>query len=74
MQRDLRGDELIYSSSQIPLGLCACAPLFLAKGNDQRAIDAILLATTLDSRWGLALPAILTFGLARCFARGPIQG
>jgi hypothetical protein len=64
----------MYSSSQIPLGLCACALLFLTKGNDQRALDAILLATTLDSRWGIALPAILIFSIARCFARGPIQG
>ena len=69
-----RRDQLTISPIQIALGACTCGIAFLTTGADASASDAFLLATLLDSRWGMFLPVLYTIIIARCVSKGFVQG
>jgi hypothetical protein len=64
----------VCSPSQIALGAAASGIFFLMTGCDTSASDASLLATILDPRWGVFLPVVWAFLIARCFSQGGLKG
>ena len=67
-------NQLTISPIQIVLGAGTCGIAFLTIGADASASDALLLATVLDSRWGMFLPVLYTLIIARCVSKGFVQG
>jgi hypothetical protein len=62
------------SSATIPLGLVIWGVTLLTLDLDQGATACLLLATILDSKWGLMLPILVAFVAGRIASQGLWKG
>jgi hypothetical protein len=62
------------SSATIPLGLVIWGTTLLTLDRDQGATACLLLATILDSKWGVMLPILVAFVAGRIASQGLWKG